>query len=69
MYSEMGQVLDAAEADSGCRVLVIIGTGKAFCAGGDSAELSQAAAGLASVQARLRRSHRLALVSGALNSR
>ena len=49
MYSEMGQVLDAAEADSGCRVLVIIGTGKAFCAGGDSAELSQAAAGLASV--------------------
>lgn len=61
MYTEMHQVLDAVENDPTCRVLIFTGAGKAFCAGGDIAELSQAAATLEGIQTRLRLSHKLAL--------
>lgn len=60
MYAELHSVLDIVERSPEYRVLIFTGSGKAFCAGGDIAELSQAAATLESAQARLRMSHRLA---------
>ncbi len=60
MYAELHSVLDGIEGSTGCRVLIITGSGKAFCAGGDISELSRASATLEGAQARLRMSHRLA---------
>lgn len=60
MYAELHSVLDMVERNPECRVLIFTGSGKAFCAGGDISELSQAAATLEGAQARLRMSHHLA---------
>ena len=61
MYAELNSVLDKVEINPACRVLIITGSGRAFCAGGDISELSRASATLEGAQARLRMSHRLAL--------
>lgn len=60
MYAELHEILDMVESNPECRILILTGSGKAFCAGGDISELYQAAAGLESAQGRLRMSHRLA---------
>lgn len=60
MYAELHSVLDMVERNPECRVLIFTGSGKAFCAGGDISELSQAAATLEGAQGRLRMSHSLA---------
>jgi len=60
MYAELHRVLDRVERSPDCRVLIFTGSGKAFCAGGDIEELSQAAATLEGAQRRLRMSHHLA---------
>ncbi|WP_428929557.1 enoyl-CoA hydratase/isomerase family protein [Marinibacterium sp. SX1] len=38
LVEALRQALDRIEADPGCRVVVITGTGRAFCAGGDLTE-------------------------------
>ena len=60
MYAELHSALDRIEKNPECRVLIFTGSGKAFCAGGDISELSQAAATLEGAQSRLRMSHHLA---------
>jgi enoyl-CoA hydratase/carnithine racemase len=61
MYIELHSILDMVERTPECRVLIITGSGKAFCAGGDIVELSQAAATVERAQERLRMSHRFAM--------
>ncbi len=61
MYAELHSILDRVETNPECRVLIFTGSGKAFCAGGDISELSEAAATLEGAQSRLRMSHHFAI--------
>lgn len=60
MYFELGKVFDDLENDKDFRVLVVKGAGKAFCAGGDIAQLSAAGSSVEASQQRLRMSHGIA---------
>jgi enoyl-CoA hydratase/carnithine racemase len=39
LVSDLGRMLQVAEADTGCRVLILTGAGRAFCAGSDLSAL------------------------------
>lgn len=45
MHGELMAALDAAEADAGCRALLLTGAGRGFCAGQDLAEVAPTEAG------------------------
>lgn len=57
MYTELHRILDRVEGSTECRVLILTGSGEAFCAGGDLFELSQLTEELSAIQRRLRLSH------------
>lgn len=59
VYLEIGKAIDELENDSNFRVLVITGAGRAFSAGGDISELSEATRSIEAAQKRLRMSHPL----------
>ena len=61
MYAELHSVLDMVESNPKCKILIVTGSGKAFCSGGDISELYQAGTTLESAQRRLRMSHQLAM--------
>ncbi len=59
MYLEIGKAIDELESSPNFRVLVITGAGRAFCAGGDISELSEATLSIEAAQKRLHLSHPL----------
>ena len=61
MYAELNDALDRAENSKEFRVLIITGSGRAFCSGGDLSELENAVGSVEASQARLRMSHGIAL--------
>jgi len=60
MYEQLSSALDDIESDPEVRVVIITGTGRAFCAGGDIGELLAACDSVTSAQKRLRKSHSIA---------
>lgn len=60
MYHEIKRAIAEIQQKPDIRVLVIKGSGKAFCAGGDISELSEASVSVESAQERLRMSHPVA---------
>ena len=44
MHGALGSALEEAERDSACRAILLTGTGRAFCAGQDLAEITSGGA-------------------------
>jgi 2-(1,2-epoxy-1,2-dihydrophenyl)acetyl-CoA isomerase len=57
MYQELDRALSEIQSDPRCKVVVITGAGRAFCAGGDIPELLEAGRSIEATQKRLQRSH------------